>query len=82
MKFSPIAESVATQVENIFKKASIPTVTHTRVVQMVTSYHEEYYKIRKSFNRDKVKDFSRIDWKFLSLMLGGKYLILQHVSVK
>jgi hypothetical protein len=57
VKFPPIAESVAIQVENLFMKASIPTVTHTRVVQMVTSYHEVYYKIRKSFNRDKDKDF-------------------------
>lgn len=55
--FSAVAELVATQIVNIYRTASIPTVTHTRVVQMITSYFNAYIGLKKSYNRDHEKDF-------------------------
>lgn len=31
-------------------------MTHTRVVQMIKAYHDAYYNLRKSYNRDKEKE--------------------------
>lgn len=56
ISFSLIAENVAFQIEAIYAKASIPIVSHTRVVQMIRSYHDSYYNLRKSYNRDHKKD--------------------------
>ena len=48
--FSTIADCVATQIEMIYRKASIPVVTHTQTVQMIKAYHDAYYNLRKSYN--------------------------------
>lgn len=54
--FSLIADHVATQVQQLYIKSSIPTLSHSRVVQLIKSYHNVYYNLRKSYNRDIVKD--------------------------
>uniref|UniRef100_A0A1B6HPQ6 Uncharacterized protein n=1 Tax=Homalodisca liturata TaxID=320908 RepID=A0A1B6HPQ6_9HEMI len=41
--FLAIADCVATQVVGIYNKATIPTVTHTRVVQLIQSYSNGLY---------------------------------------
>lgn len=65
--FSTIAEHVACQIEAIYAKASIPIVSHTRVVQMIKSYHDAYYGLRKSYKRDNKKDlFQEKIVKFVS----------------
>ncbi|XP_050527619.1 uncharacterized protein LOC126897791 [Daktulosphaira vitifoliae] len=45
---SSIAEIVATNIENIWHKASIPIVSHTRVLQLIKTYHDKYRNILKS----------------------------------
>ncbi|KAJ8886922.1 hypothetical protein PR048_013136 [Dryococelus australis] len=42
--------------KNIYCNVSIPTVIHTRFVQMIKAYHDAYYKLRKLYLRDKNKD--------------------------
>lgn len=54
--FSETADRLASQIEAIYSKASIPTVSHTRIVQLIKKYHDAYYNLRKSYNRDKCKD--------------------------
>ena len=39
----------------MFEKASIPTVSEYRIVQLITEYHDRYYNLRKSYNRDRNK---------------------------
>ncbi|KAE8746239.1 hypothetical protein FOCC_FOCC007111 [Frankliniella occidentalis] len=51
--FSEISETVANKVENIFIKASIPTVSHTRVIQLLKAYHNKYITFKKVYLRDK-----------------------------
>ncbi|GBL87559.1 hypothetical protein AVEN_165168-1 [Araneus ventricosus] len=53
--FSTIADNVATQIEMIYCKASIPVLSHARIVKMIKAYHETYNMLRKSYNRDKEK---------------------------
>lgn len=45
--FSEIAEIVSCKIENIFNKTSIPTVTHTRVLQLLRAYHDKYTLLKK-----------------------------------
>lgn len=52
-KFSQIAENVADNVEEIYFTALIPTVSHTRVVKMITSYHDKYRGIMKPYKERK-----------------------------
>lgn len=40
--FFEIAEIVSTKVKNIYTKACIPTVSLTRVLQLLNSYHKKY----------------------------------------
>lgn len=58
--FYEVAEAVSLRVENVWKKASLPIVSHARVLQMMRAYHDNYrsllkpYKSRK--NQPKYKD--------------------------
>ena len=36
-----IAEAVGTKVEEVWLKASIPVVSHTRILQMILAYHDK-----------------------------------------
>ena len=55
-----IADKVASRVEEIWIKASIPVVSHNRVSQMIRSFHDEYLKLLKHFkerhNEDKYNE--------------------------
>jgi len=53
--FFQISHYVAIQIEEVYYKASIPIVSHTRIVKMIKDYHDNNYNLRKSFNRDKDK---------------------------
>ena len=55
VKFSYVSNCVAQQVKSVFDKASIPTVTIYRVVQLINGYHDSYRNLMKSFKRDKEK---------------------------
>lgn len=58
--FSDIAEKVTLRVEEIWQTASIPTVSHTRVTQMLRAYHLKCKNLLKSIKRlspDKLNDF-------------------------
>ena len=46
-----ISELVATKIERIWIKASIPTISHTRVLQMLRAYHDKYRKLLKPFKQ-------------------------------
>ena len=56
---SEIAEVVAQHLEKLWQKASIPIVTHTRVLQKIRQYQEKYKQIIKHYksrqNRDSFK---------------------------
>jgi hypothetical protein len=42
-----ISEVVAVRIEEIWMKASIPVVSHTRVLQLLRAYHDKYMKLLK-----------------------------------
>ena len=47
--FSTIADSVAKKLKEIYIKASIPTVSQTRVLQKIKTYHSQYIKIKSDY---------------------------------
>lgn len=59
VNFSVISGLVAKKVMVLYKNASIPTVSEYRIIQLINVYHDKYYKLRKSYNRDKEKEFFR-----------------------
>lgn len=72
VSFSEVSNIVAPQVKSVFDKASIPTVTPYRIVQLIIAYHNIYRNLMKSFNRDKEKENfkKRVeDFKQKSLLL-------------
>lgn len=44
-----IGEIVAQKLEDLWHKASIPIVSHTRILQMIRNYHDKYRNMLKSF---------------------------------
>lgn len=54
--FSQISNIVAPKVKQLFDKASIPTVSLYRIVQMINAYNNSYRSLMKSYKRDKEKD--------------------------
>lgn len=56
VSFSQVANIVAPKVKALYDTASIPTVTTYRIVQLISSYHDSYRKLMKSFKRDKEKE--------------------------
>lgn len=60
--FSEIADIVTKKVEDIWRKASIPTVTHTRTIQLLKAFHakcKNHLKSLKRLSEDKKTDFLR-----------------------
>lgn len=49
-----MADCVATKIEQLYCEVSVPSVTHTQLVQLTKAY--PYYKLRKPYNWDKTKD--------------------------
>lgn len=56
VSFSQVASTVANKIIGLYQKASIPTVTDKRIVQLINALHDKYYSLRKSYTRDKNKD--------------------------
>lgn len=56
VSFSQVASTVANKIIGLCQKASIPTVTDKRIVQLINALHDKYYSLRKSYTRDKNKD--------------------------
>lgn len=49
-----VSEIVAKKIEKNFKKSSIPIVSHTRVLQMLTTYHKKFLTLKKMFLRNQI----------------------------
>lgn len=45
---SEIGETIATKLEDLWIKASIPVVTRARIMQMIRTYHDKYRNLLKS----------------------------------
>lgn len=54
--FSLVSNVVAKEIIALYEKASIPTVTPYRVVQLINSYHSSYRTLMKSYKRDAEKE--------------------------
>lgn len=52
--FSHVSYYVAARIMDVYCKASIPIVSHERVVKLIKDYHN-YFNLTKSFNHDKRK---------------------------
>lgn len=67
VSFTQVASTVADKVISLYQKASIPTVTDKRVIQLINVLHNKYYNLRKSYSRDqnkanfikKIEDFKK-----------------------
>lgn len=61
--FKDIRDCVVSHVMNVWKRASIPTVSEKRIYDMLKSYHSKYVKMKKlevrksEKNLQKLKDF-------------------------
>ncbi|KAH9638792.1 hypothetical protein HF086_002032 [Spodoptera exigua] len=65
-----ISEIVSSKVECLWRKASIPTVSHNRVMQLIKSYHAKCKNLLKSLKRlseGKIQDFHRNSEKLFDL---------------
>lgn len=56
VSFTKVATTVANKVISLYNKASIPTVSDKRIVQLLNALHDKYYGLRKSLPRDKNKE--------------------------
>ncbi|GBM91318.1 hypothetical protein AVEN_55994-1 [Araneus ventricosus] len=63
--FSTIADNFATQIATTYCKASIPVLSHARIVKMIKAYHDIYNKLTKSYNRDQEKQWLKTE-KFVA----------------
>ena len=48
-----ISEKVRQVVEGLWFKASLPFISHTRVLAMIRSYHDKYRKLMRNIKRNK-----------------------------
>jgi len=46
-----VIETCTTNIEKLWIRASIPTVSHRRIVQMITDRYEKYKNLLKSYHR-------------------------------
>lgn len=58
-KFFPNCSSCSSKVKALYDKASTPTVTTYRMIQLISSCHDSYRHLMKSFKRDKEKETFR-----------------------
>ncbi|KAK4871958.1 hypothetical protein RN001_016082 [Aquatica leii] len=88
--FSEIAEEVSVKLEEIWNKASIPTISHNRILQLLNSYHHKYMKLKKPFKDrqnttctcEKSKKVSVDKQEFLLDQRGAKKMVIGAVDVK
>jgi hypothetical protein len=60
---SAVSEAVALKVEEVWKKASIPIVSHTRILKIIRTYHDEYRKLMKPYKGRKDDDNYKLKLK-------------------
>ncbi|GBN05816.1 hypothetical protein AVEN_237567-1 [Araneus ventricosus] len=53
--FTDIAENIAGNIEMIYDRANIPTVSHLRFTQMIHAHHKKFQCIMRNYKRDKEK---------------------------
>jgi len=53
--FIEIAKNVTNEIKKLWVKASIPTISHNRTVQLLRSYHEKSRTLLKSYKKRKEK---------------------------
>ena len=75
-----ISENLATVVESIWRKASIPIISHTRVLQMIRTYHDKYRKLLKSFKGRKNNDVIKLS-SWLSETKASKSCLTLQVAM-
>ena len=88
--FSNIAETTAQKVERLWMKASLPTVSHRRVKQMILNYHNQYQKVLKSKTGGKnkssfeaqVRQFKNISDKLLTFVLASAQTLTNVIRIK
>lgn len=51
--FAEISEEIAVKLEYVWNKASIPIVSHKRILQLLKAYHDKYQKLMKPFKSRK-----------------------------
>jgi len=76
-----ISEKVALAVENLWRKASIPMVSHFRVLQLIRSYHDKYMKLLKPFKVRKMTKTTRVSFTALERKVKECYLTFLLASV-
>ena len=54
-----ISEIVASSVEMLWLKATLSIISHTRVVQLIRSYHDTYTKLKRNMKRNNTEKFDR-----------------------
>ncbi|GBL94334.1 hypothetical protein AVEN_112649-1 [Araneus ventricosus] len=60
VSFSKVAGIVGRKIKDVFGRASIPTVSEKRIVQLINAYYAKYCKLRRSYDRDKSKTFFKL----------------------
>jgi hypothetical protein len=55
-KFSDVSDVVAIKLEDVWRRASVPVVSHTRILKIMRTYHDEYKKLMKPYKERKNND--------------------------
>ena len=50
---SKLCDICSAEMESLWKKASIPIVSHTRVLKLLRTFHEEFLNLMKSYKGRK-----------------------------
>lgn len=87
---SKVFEIVARKICILYEKASIPTLTEFRVIQITNAYYKAYNRLRKSYNRDKDKaifqknilDFKKNAFKLFDIAVCKCVIILNCICKK
>lgn len=58
-----VSEVVASEIEELWTKASIPIVTHVRVLQLIRSYHTKYKGLLKSIKGKQISKHYQAKFK-------------------
>lgn len=74
VSFKQVTSTVTNKVISLYEKASIPTVTETRITQLITALHDKYCGLRKSYTRDKNNVLKIL--LILSILLKNVLMIL------
>ncbi|GBO30498.1 hypothetical protein AVEN_47220-1 [Araneus ventricosus] len=78
-----IVENVTNKIESVWAKAStaIPIVTHSRVLQIIHTYHGKHTNFKKSYKRDNPVRLSKKRSKHFDKKYAQSYLTLRSANV-